>query len=55
MLPILRIIMLAEDTVDASEILSVDMFRVLNKGRLPFPLVISLGAIAVRSVSARLT
>jgi len=53
-LPILRIIMLAEDTVEDNEMLSVDMFFILNRLFFCFPVPISLGAVAVRSVSARL-
>jgi len=47
--------MLAEETVEDIEILSVDMFFILNKLLFCFPCPISLGAVAVRSVSARLT
>ena len=54
MLPIFRIIMLADDTVELSEILSVDMFFILNRLRLPFSLPASPVAVAVRSVVARL-
>jgi len=54
MLPIFLIIMLADDTVEANEILSVDMFFILNRLLFVLSFVISLGAIAVRSVVARL-
>jgi hypothetical protein len=55
MLPILRIIMLAEETVEANDMLSVDMFFIRKRLLLPFSLVNSLGAVAVASVPARLT
>lgn len=48
--------MLADDTVEANEMLSVDMFLILNRLLFPFSGAISLlGAVVVLSVSARLT
>lgn len=56
MLPIFLIIILAEETVELKEMLSVDIFFILNK--LLFPLLFVSSPIvavrSVRSVSAKL-
>lgn len=43
--PIFRIIILAEETVDPMEMLSVEAFRMLNKLRFPFPALPFKGSI----------
>ena len=47
--------MLADETVEANEMLSVDMFLILKRLFCLFSCVISLGAMVVLSVCARLT